>query len=199
MRKISEELESDLRGIQLLVEDAYQRRNLGLKLHLEKLIREDLPSLHPESLVRIQADLWALDALTPDLEQTEEGSKFAEAISYTVTQALLNIYNHAGANFALVRAVRSNGDLVIVIKDDGHGFDPKTISPDKTSLFKAGLKADEAGGELLIKSLPSSNIEHGTTITLRLPLPPQALLPQNEPLTEPILEGIEDYSGRNPA
>ncbi len=199
VRKISEELESDLRGIQLLVEDAYQRRNLGLKLHLEKLIREDLPSLHPESLVRIQADLWALDALTPDLEQTEEGSKFAEAISYTVTQALLNIYNHAGANFALVRAVRSNGDLVIVIKDDGHGFDPKTISPDKTSLFKAGLKADEAGGELLIKSLPSSNIEHGTTITLRLPLPPQALLPQNEPLTEPILEGIEDYSGRNPA
>ncbi len=49
VRKISEELEGDLRGLQLLVEDAYQRRSLGLKLHLEKLIREDLPSLHPES------------------------------------------------------------------------------------------------------------------------------------------------------
>src|SRR5581483_9807825 len=34
VRKISEELEGDLRGLQLLVEDSYQRRNLGLKLHL---------------------------------------------------------------------------------------------------------------------------------------------------------------------
>ncbi len=49
VRKISEELEGDLRGLQLLVEDVYQRRSLGLKLHLEKLIREDLPGLHPES------------------------------------------------------------------------------------------------------------------------------------------------------
>ncbi|MEO9029177.1 MAG: hypothetical protein ABI413_10200, partial [Ktedonobacteraceae bacterium] len=35
IRQISEELERDLRGLQLLVEDAYQRRSLGLKLHLE--------------------------------------------------------------------------------------------------------------------------------------------------------------------
>src|SRR5205085_8655378 len=54
VRKISEELEGDLRGLQLLVEDAHQRRNLGLKLHLEKLIREDLPALHSESLLKIQ-------------------------------------------------------------------------------------------------------------------------------------------------
>jgi len=47
VRKISEELERDLCGLQPLVEDAYQRRSLGLKLHLEKLICEDLPALHP--------------------------------------------------------------------------------------------------------------------------------------------------------
>ncbi len=58
VRKISEELEGDLRGLQLLVEDAYQRHSLGLKLHLEKLIREDLPSLHPESPLKVQPDLW---------------------------------------------------------------------------------------------------------------------------------------------
>ena len=63
IRKISEELESDLRGLQLLVEDAYQRRSLGLKLHLEKLIREDLPHIHPESPLKVQTDLWALDEL----------------------------------------------------------------------------------------------------------------------------------------
>src|SRR2546425_3757520 len=37
--------------------------------------------------LKVQPDLWALDALSHDLEQTEEGTKIAEAISYTVTQA----------------------------------------------------------------------------------------------------------------
>jgi hypothetical protein len=171
VRKISEELEGDLRGLQLLVEDAYQRRSLGLKLHLEKLIREDLPGLHPESPLKVQPDLWALDALSPGLEQTEAGEKFAEAISYTVTQALLNVYNHAGASYATVRTVRSNSILEIYINDDGRGFNTNAIPPEKTSLFKAQLKAREAGGTLTISSIPRPQPQHGTTIILRLPLP----------------------------
>ncbi|HEX6480508.1 MAG TPA: hypothetical protein VF043_16855 [Ktedonobacteraceae bacterium] len=171
VRKISEELEGDLRGLQLLVEDAYQRRSLGLKLHLEKLIREDLPALHPESLLKVQPDLWALDELSQDLEQTVEGEKIAEAISYTVTQALLNIYNHAGANYATVRTVHTNGYLDVFVIDDGRGFDTSAISPEKTSLFKAQLKAREAGGTLTIRSIPRSQAQHGTTVILRLPFP----------------------------
>lgn len=171
VRKISEELEDDLRGLQLLVEDAYQRRNLGLKLHLEKLVREDLPALHPESPLKVQADLWALDALGQDLEQTAEGERFAEAVSYTITQALLNIYTHAGATFATVRTARNNGNLEVLIIDDGRGFDITGISPEKTSLFKAELKAREAGGTLLLRSLPRPHAQHGTTVILKLPLP----------------------------
>jgi hypothetical protein len=185
VRKISEELESDLRGLQLLVEDAYQRRSLGLKLHLEKLIREDLPALHPESPLKVQADLWALDALGHDLEKTPEGAKIAEAISYTVTQALLNVYNHAGASFATVRATRSNGFLDIFINDDGRGFDANTISPDRTSLFKARLKAREAGGVLAITSRPRPGQQHGTLVQLRIPIPPaQEYSPRTGPLSE---------------
>jgi signal transduction histidine kinase len=171
VRKISEELEGDLRGLQLLVEDAYQRRSLGLKLHLEKLIREDLPALHPESLLKVQPDLWALDELSQNLEQTAEGEKIAEAISYTVTQALLNVYNHAGASYATVRTMRANGYLDVYVIDDGRGFDTSAISPEKTSLFKAELKAREAGGTLTIRSIPRSQAQHGTTVILHLPFP----------------------------
>ncbi|MBO0781526.1 MAG: hypothetical protein J2P37_22120, partial [Ktedonobacteraceae bacterium] len=135
------------------------------------LIREDLPALHPESPLKIQADLWALDRLSLDLEQSEEGSRIAEAISYTVTQALLNIYSHAGASFATVRTICTNGTLDIYIIDDGRGFDPDAISPERTSLFKARLKARECGGTLTIKSLPRPQPEHGTTLILHLPLP----------------------------
>lgn len=184
VRKISEELEGDLRGLQLLVEDAYQRRSLGLRLHLEKLIREDLPALHSESLLKVQSDLWALDTLSPDLEQTEEGAKVAEAISYTVTQALLNIYNHAGASFATVRTINANGLLEILITDDGRGFDPKSVPPEKTSLFKAQLKAKEADGAIAIKSIPRSQPDHGTKVLLRIPLPTM----ENNIETNPLLE-----------
>jgi len=188
VRKISEELESDLRGLQLLVEDAYQRRNLGLKLHLEKLIRDDLPALHPESSLKLQPDLWALDELSHTLEQSEEGQKFAEAISYTVTQALLNIYNHAGANFATVRAARTNDKLEVMITDDGRGFDVNAISPDKTSLFKARLKAREAGGTFNVLSVSRSQPQHGTVIVLSLPLPPSERAPRTGPLPESVAQ-----------
>ncbi len=174
VRKISEELEGDLRGLQLLVEDAYQRRSLGLRLHLEKLIREDLPALHPESVLKVQSDLWALDTLSSDLEQTQEGAKIAEAVSYTVTQALLNIYNHAGASFATVQTMNTNGLLEVLISDDGRGFDYRNVPPEKTSLFKAQLKAKEAGGAIAIQSTPRSQPEHGTKVLLRIPLPQTA-------------------------
>jgi signal transduction histidine kinase len=190
VRKISEELEGDLRGLQLLVEDAYQRRTLGLKWHLEKLINEELPALHPESLLTVKPNLFALDELSHDLEATEAGQKFAEAISYTVTQALLNIYNHAGASLAIVRATRANGSIEIMITDDGRGFDVNAVTADKTSLFKAKLKAREAGGVLTIRSVQRPRPEHGTVILLRLPLPNTELSPQTGPLSGSLVREI---------
>ncbi len=198
VRKISEDLESDLRGLQLLVEDTYQRRSLGLKLHLEKLVREDLPALHPESPLRIQADLWALDTLDQDLEQTSEGEKFAEAVSYMITQALLNVYNHAGASFATVRAVRTNGSLEISIIDDGRGFDVTDVSPEKTSMFKAEMKAREAGGTLLIRSTPRPLAQHGTVIILKLPFPEKEEQPADQNFQENHLPE-QRHMGRNSA
>ena len=90
-----------------------------------------------------------------------------------MTQALLNVYNHAGASFATVNTLRKNGNIEVYITDDGRGFDPETISPEKTSLFKARLKAREAEGSLTIQSIPRPQVEHGTLVILRLPIPYQ--------------------------
>src|SRR5437879_11283417 len=106
-----------------------------------------------------------------DLEQTPEGEKFAEAVSFTITQALLNVYAHAGATFAAVRTVSANGELEVLINDDGRGFNLDEVSPEKTSMLKAELKAREAGGTLLIRSTPRPLAQHGTTVVLTLPLP----------------------------
>ena len=189
VRKISEELESDLRGLQLLVEDAYQRRSLGLKLHLEKLIREDLPALHPESPLQVQADLWAMDELGTNLEQTAEGEKVAEAISYAVTQALLNVYNHSGATFATVRTAISGQAIEVTVSDNGRGFDTESIPLEKTSLFKARLKVREASGMLTIRSVLRPQTEHGTQLILRLPLPPSTVQTDENMLIESKVQG----------
>lgn len=190
VRKISEELESDLRGLQLLVEDAYQRRSLGLKLHLEKLIREDLPTLHPESPLQVQADLWAMDEPGTNLEQTEAGKKVAEAISYTVTQALLNVYNHASATFATVRTAINGQTIEVTISDNGRGFDTESIPLEKTSLFKARLKIREAGGTLHIHSIQRPQTDHGTQLILRLPLPPATVQEDENTLIESKVQGL---------
>src|SRR5581483_11591834 len=131
----------------------------------------DLPALQPESPLKVKPDLRALDALNRDLELTEEGTKVAEAISYTVTQALLNVYNHAEASHAAVQTSYKNGTIEVSITDDGQGFDTSSIAPEKTSLFKAKLKAREAGGICSVQSIPRPLDNHGTTVLLRLPIP----------------------------
>jgi anti-sigma regulatory factor (Ser/Thr protein kinase) len=170
IRKISEELESDLSGLQMLVEDVYQRRSLGLKLHLKKLIHEDIPMLHPDATLNIQAELSGLDVLRPEFEQIAKGEKIAEAVSYTVSQALLNIYNHADATSVSIQTTYRDGILEILIIDDGQGFDPTEVAPEKTSLFKARLKARAAGGKLTITSIAAPQDDHGTTVKLDVPI-----------------------------
>jgi len=131
----------------------------------------------------VKADLWALDAFTPELERTEKGEKIAETISYMVTQALLNIYHHAGANFAILRTVYTDGILEVSITDDGRGFEPANLPPEKLPLFKTRLKVHALGGTLTIQStrrklpqqrttaLQSAPWQHGTIVVVRVPLP----------------------------
>jgi signal transduction histidine kinase len=69
-----------------------------------------------------------------------------------------------------VRTIDTGSDLEVYISDDGRGFDPEQVSPEKTSLFKAKLKAREAGGMVTLKSVPRPQPGHGTIVILRIPL-----------------------------
>ena len=89
-----------------------------------------------------------------------------------------------------MRATRANGGIEIMITDDGRGFDINTVTADKTSLFKAKLKAREAGGLLTIRSVPRPRPEHGTIILLRLPLPQTELSPQTGPLSGSLVREV---------
>lgn len=94
----------------------------------------------------------------------------AETSLYRIAQeALNNIHKHAGATVVSVVLERRGSDVVLVIDDDGRGFDAtETGARDGRRIGLLGMheRASLAGGLLEIKSAPGE----GTTVLARLPL-----------------------------
>jgi two-component system sensor histidine kinase DegS len=83
-----------------------------------------------------------------------------------VQEAMTNIRRHARARRAEIRLVQDEGQLKLEIRDDGIGFDPKTIPEDRFGVRGIIERARLFGGSARIRSEPG----HGTVIAVRLPL-----------------------------
>ena len=92
----------------------------------------------------------------------------AAVLGYRVLrETLRNVTRHAGATTARVSLRVHEGDLVIVVADDGVGFDPAVPAPE--GHFGLRLLQDtleDVGGRLSIASAPSG----GTEVTARFPV-----------------------------
>ena len=94
-----------------------------------------------------------------------------ETSLYRIAQeALNNVFKHAKARRADVLLERRDGQVILIIEDDGVGFDPSVMlrRPDERGMGVVGMheRAALAGGKLEIESEPG----HGTTIFVRVPL-----------------------------
>ncbi|MCW2598231.1 MAG: periplasmic sensor signal transduction histidine kinase [Frankiales bacterium] len=91
-------------------------------------------------------------------------------------EALLNVVKHADVDDAVV-SLRVDEDSVLAqVSDEGPGFDPATVRPDRGRHVGLGLLRERArlsGGNLEVDSRRG----HGTTLTLRLPRPSSAVAP----------------------
>ena len=86
-----------------------------------------------------------------------------------VQEALHNIRKHAGARIASVRLRRDGEAIVLVVEDDGAGFDPAAPAPDARRHFGLATmreRAESLGGALTLDSVPGV----GTRVTVRIPL-----------------------------
>jgi signal transduction histidine kinase len=85
-------------------------------------------------------------------------------------EALLNVVKHADVDDAFV-SLRVEEDMVFaVVRDEGPGFDPDKVRPDRGRHVGLGLLRERArlsGGGLEVASAPGE----GTTLSLRLPRP----------------------------
>jgi signal transduction histidine kinase len=89
----------------------------------------------------------------------------AEALR-VVQEALTNVRRHADATVARVHARIDHGDLVLVVADNGKGFDLDTVGTSAYGLASMRERAALIGGQLRIDSRPRD----GTRLSLVVPL-----------------------------
>jgi len=126
---------------------------LGLVVALEDLAERVGHSAGLELDAGMEVEAGRLD---PELETV---------VYRLVQEALNNVAKHAGADRVQLRVRTADDRLVLLVSDDGRGFDP---TADHSGFGLAGMRerVELAGGELQIESKPGA----GTQVTASVPL-----------------------------
>ena len=132
-------------------------------------IQEEMNRFMARTAIACEIDIEGL-TLTPE--------PYCEHILRFITEALTNIERHAHASHAWITARHRSDALNIEVRDDGVGFDPATIDPQRLEIGHYGLlgmreRARLAQGRLEVVSAPNK----GTTLRLQLPLSKDTLMP----------------------
>ena len=105
----------------------------------------------------------------------ESGSRLRhelETACFRIAQeALTNVARHANARKVVVRLKESQGELLLIVKDDGVGFDRGLFQKQSLTRTTLGLRGMEeraraVGGAMEFKSTPAK----GTEIRARFPI-----------------------------
>jgi len=89
-------------------------------------------------------------------------------LGYIITEALTNVWKHAGVEEASVVVRRVNSQTRVQVIDEGCGFDPGEVGPRQAGLglWNMRERAQEIGGDIDIRS----SIGNGTQVTVSVPL-----------------------------
>jgi nitrate/nitrite-specific signal transduction histidine kinase len=138
-----------------------EMRTLLLEMRPESLQRADIKSLLTQladafiGRVRVPVSL----DIQGDCELTHE----VKLVFYRVAQeALNNIAKHSGARQVEVHLGCQPGQMNMLIKDDGLGFDPTIITPEHLGIAIMRERANSIGADLKIES----QIGQGTSIEM---------------------------------
>jgi signal transduction histidine kinase len=89
-------------------------------------------------------------------------------LGYIVTEALTNVWKHAGVEEATVVVHRANNKALVHVTDEGSGFDLAKVGPGQAGLglWSMRERAQEIGGDIDIRS----SMGNGTQVTISVPL-----------------------------
>jgi len=83
-------------------------------------------------------------------------------------ELLSNAVKHAGANEILVQLIRHENSIVLMVEDDGTGFEPVDAREERTGIGLTNIetRVRSLGGEFIIES----QVNRGTTVSIEIPL-----------------------------
>ncbi|CAN5196657.1 hypothetical protein BH11ACT5_BH11ACT5_10970 [soil metagenome] len=91
----------------------------------------------------------------------------ATALVDSIRACLENVLRHSGSSVAEVDLAYDDAELTVIVSDQGTGFDPKAIPPDRLGVrFSVVDRIRAAGGSTRIWSAPGA----GTSIIIRVPI-----------------------------
>jgi len=130
-------------------------------LGLKETIMRYAEQFEEEYAISTTVDLKGLDSIPASVEL---------AIFRILQEELTNVRKHSSAESVRIRSETSQDDLILIVEDDGVGFDPQMLAAEQESGEHLGLMAirervELLGGELSINSLPGM----GTRITVKIP------------------------------
>src|SRR4051794_21173591 len=173
---------ADLARLSDYVEDAEEQVRAVMARTRPPALREgDLAS----AISGMRGDMQNRYGLAVHIDWPESPYPLPLASAITVyrffQEALLNVVKHADVDEAFVRLDVQEDEVLAQVRDEGPGFDPDKVRPDRGRHVGLGLMRERArlsGGGVDVASIP----DVGTTLTLRLPRPaslaPAAELPR---------------------
>jgi signal transduction histidine kinase len=137
---------------------------------LEALRRNTLvPGTLRQGIGILLADLQSRTGVRTSLEAADPLPPLPFAVELlafeTIRGGLANVARHAGATTVLVRLEVDDGRLVVLMRDDGRGFDPTTVGRRRHGLALMRQRAELAKGQLDV----SSAVGDGTAVRLEVP------------------------------
>lgn len=160
IEEVQQRAKECLRELRLIMADL-RPTSLDI-LGLKETVLRYAEQFEEEYAISIKVDLRGLDSIPTPVEL---------AVFRILQEELSNVRKHANADSVYIKSERDQGGLVLVVEDDGMGFDPETLAEKQESGKHLGLmavreRAEMLGGEMAIDSTPGM----GTRITVRLPM-----------------------------
>jgi len=101
------------------------------------------------------------------VQEAERLSPAVERGLYRIAQqAVANAVRHSDARRVVVRLEHRADQVVLRVEDDGGGFDPASVPPDRFGLVGMRERARLLGGTLTVESAPGD----GSVVDVRIPL-----------------------------
>ncbi len=175
LSRVQSLMAKDLPAARQLLDETRAELNrviMDLRRYVEKVDPKPLDSTFGEAVARLIQQLHGPEVVATELAIDEElvagyaPMHRSQALQF-VREAVSNALRHGHPARLAVSWRRTAEGSVLLISDDGVGFDPKAIQPGGRGLGNLAERAISLGGQLEIDSRPTQ----GTKISLKLSQP----------------------------